>query len=145
MVDKDFDKQPNLQNRLELKDMYESNAIDKVVIENSLKKLIKEAKYRDRLKEMKSSLASRSIALKQAEKYIADDFLLNQFKFGDRGFWDTIGDFIFIPKRAFYEGKNSSGINEISTKDGVSVRFTVISGLKLPLNGLYNSGMRAAH
>lgn len=44
LVDKDFDKQPNLQNRLELKDMYDSNAIDKVVIENSLKKLIKEAK-----------------------------------------------------------------------------------------------------
>lgn len=50
---------------------------------------------------MKNNLASRSIALKKAEKYTADDFLLKQFKFGEKGFWETIGDFIFIQKRAF--------------------------------------------
>jgi len=87
---------------------------------------------------MKTNLASRSIALKQAEKYTADDFLLKQYKFGEKGFWDMVGDFIFIPKRAFSEG-HSTVSDEISTKDGISVRFAIIAGKQLPQHGLFTT------
>jgi len=66
---------------------------------------------------------------------------LNQYKFGEKGFWDMVGDFIFIPKRAFAEGINKS-TNEISTKDGISVRFSIIAGKQLPSHGMFSSNQK---
>jgi len=52
-----------------------------------------------------------------------------------------VGDFIFIPKRAFAEGINKS-TNEISTKDGISVRFSIIAGKQLPSHGMFSSNQK---
>jgi len=128
LLEKDFNKVPKLQKRLEMQDGEESVNVDYILFDNQFKKEIKNDSLRDRLLIIKQNLQSRNINVKNFETYSVDDLLRNQFKFGEISIWKRLFKFVVETRRPLLPERSASTNNEISIKDGIFFKFQLIAG-----------------
>jgi len=139
LLEKDFNKVPKLQKRLEMQDGEESVNVDYILFDNQFKKEIKNDSLRDRLLTIKQNLQSRNINVKNVETYTVDDLLRNEWKFGQINLWRRIFQFVVEARRPLLPERSKNSNNEVSIKDGIFFKFQLIAGYSIPISGVMSS------